>query len=97
MTENRIPFEGCDVPATSVKDFCERYYKHDRYEGRGPLYTLAVLLCQESALESEGYCLISRHDSVTGKNVVWRGVPGRAFDAVDEAEGQLRHDFHGRY
>lgn len=67
-------FRGSEVDAESLEDFCSRYYKPDRYTGRGQNYAAAVLESQRRDMAVLGFVLITRHDSITGKNVVWRGA-----------------------
>lgn len=57
------------VEAKSVVDFLDRYYKPERYTGRGEEYAAALLASYEEEVRRDGYTLISRHDSVTGKVV----------------------------
>lgn len=56
-------------PADSVADFLERYYKRDRYHGRGEAYAAVLLASYESEAAEKGCCWISYHDSVTGECV----------------------------
>lgn len=62
-------FKECAVPATSVQDFLARYYKAERYTGRGEEYAQGLLASYQKEFETEGYVFISRHDSNTGKSV----------------------------
>lgn len=78
-----LPFEGHEVEAESVQDFCKRYYKPDRYTERGEEYVQAVLASQQKDLEQFGYTLISHHDSRTGEAVVWRGPSQRLFYRIE--------------
>lgn len=55
----------------SVKDFLNRYYKPDRYTGRGEEYAAALLASYEKDVEDCGYTIISHHDSVTGGVVAY--------------------------
>jgi hypothetical protein len=74
VTNHRVPpFIGKEVDAESLEDFCLRYYKPDRYMGRGQDYATAVLKSQRRDMGIFGFALINRHESITGKNVVWRG------------------------
>jgi len=67
----RWPFRDDRVEAESVADFLERYYRPDRYHGRGEDYAAAVLASHEKHFEKHGYDIISRHESMTGKVVAY--------------------------
>jgi hypothetical protein len=69
------PFANCRVQAASVADFLDRYYKHDRYRGRGADYAAAVLASHQRDFERDGYDIISRHESVTGEVVAYFAAP----------------------
>lgn len=66
-------FDGNRVEATSVIDFLEKYYKKDRYTGRGAEYAAALLASHEKDFREYGYDIISHHDSVTGEVVAFFG------------------------
>ncbi len=66
-------FEADKVPATSVADFLDRYYKPDRYHGRGADYAATLLASYEADFARDGYVIISHHDNVTGKIVAFFG------------------------
>ena len=68
-------FKNARVEAESVKDFLEKYYKPDRYHGRGEDYAASLLASHEVHFERYGYDVISRHDSVTGKVVAYFTAP----------------------
>ncbi|MDX9863227.1 MAG: hypothetical protein RBT34_00325 [Anaerolineaceae bacterium] len=61
------------VPADSVADFLARYYKTDRYHGRGKEYAAILLASYEKDFAKDGFCFISRHDSKTGQVVSFFG------------------------
>ena len=61
------------VKADSVSDFLERYYKPDRYHGRGESYAQSLLESYEQEFAKHGFCFISYHDSVTGRIVAFCG------------------------
>lgn len=70
----RIMFADCRVPADSVEDFINRYYRGDRlqgYERDCPGYVAAVMSSHQRDYERSGYCIISRHESATGQTVAW--------------------------
>jgi len=63
--------------ATDVKtvgQFLEKYYRRDRYRGRGEEYAAGLLKSHQAHFEKYGYDLISRHDSNQGVGV-WFGTP----------------------
>lgn len=57
------------VDVNSLEDFCAKYYKHDRFAGRGKEYVDAILEGNRKFLKEDGYTIISHHDSVTGRVV----------------------------
>lgn len=54
---------------TTIEDFLTRYYKPERYTGRGEGYAASLLACYQQEFEAHGWEFISRHDSVTGRPV----------------------------
>lgn len=64
-------FRRYQVPASSVKDFLDRYYKPDRYTGRGDSYAASLLQTYEQSVTLYGFAFISRHDSITGEIVAY--------------------------
>ena len=50
----------------TIQDFLNRYYKHDRYKGRGEKYAVCLLASHTETLEEHGVDWISHHDSNTG-------------------------------
>ncbi len=70
--EQRL-FVNDQVPAASVADFLNRYYKPERYHGRGAEYAAILLAAYEEDFAREGYVIISHHDNVTGKIVAYFG------------------------
>ena len=62
-------FEANAVDCSSVEDFLERYYKPQRYHGRGADYAAALLQDYVHKFERNGTVFISHHDSVTGRVV----------------------------
>ena len=70
----RVPFADCRVPAASVPDFISRYYRGDRLQGYEigcPGYVAAVIASHERDYATQGYTIISRHESTTGQPVAW--------------------------
>lgn len=57
------------VDATSLEDFMSRYYKPDRYTGRGEEYAVGLLASYREELNRDGIAWICYHDSVTGEHV----------------------------
>ena len=72
MTPNEL-FAKYKVAADSVEDFLQRYYKNDRYIGRGADYAKALLSSYKNDFETIGCCWISHHDSATGAIVSYYG------------------------
>lgn len=52
-----------------VAEFLARYYRPDRYTGRGKEYAAALLESYTQEYADRGFVFISRHDSVTGRIV----------------------------
>ena len=75
MTNLKRAFHKYMVPADSVSDFLDHYYKTDRYTGRGSEYATSLLKSYEKEYETRGYCFISHHDSKTGEIVAYYGKP----------------------
>mgnify|MGYP001593244694 CR=1 FL=1 len=71
-TKNDL-FRDCQVSADNVADFLLRFYKSERYHGRGEDYAAALLASHEADFANDGFDVISRHDSVTGKTVAFYG------------------------
>lgn len=51
----------------TVEEFCDKYYKNERFTAHGVDYTATVINTHKKDLENKGYTLISQHGSVTGK------------------------------
>jgi len=60
---------------TDIKSFLDKYYKPDRYTGRGEEYARILLTSHETDFLTTGYDLISHHDSVTGNAVLFGNPP----------------------
>ena len=77
MTEFTTPFELFkDRAVTDVKtvaEFLERYYKRNRYAGRGKEYAVCLLKSHEESFKNHGVDWISHHDSNTGDIVSFYG------------------------
>lgn len=73
MTSSQLLFYRQRVEADSVEDFLSRYYKPERYIGRGEEYAQSLLRSYQNEFEQEDFAFISRHDSVTGKAVAFFG------------------------
>jgi hypothetical protein len=54
----------------TIQEFLSKYYRPDRYTGRGEEYAKTVLASHEKHFKELGFDLISRHESVTGQ-AVW--------------------------
>ena len=59
--------KDCD----SIEEFLDKYYKHERYRGRGKEYADALLSGSKEHVGQYGYDLISRHDNVSGRTVTY--------------------------
>lgn len=55
----------------TVEEFLARYYKPDRYTGRGEEYAAILLASHQEHCNRQGYDFISHHDSVTGRVVAF--------------------------
>ena len=64
------------VEAESVKDYLDRFYKPDRYTGRGTVYAEGLLKSYEEEYIKRGFIYTSRHDNVTGSSIAWPFYPG---------------------
>jgi hypothetical protein len=53
----------------NVADFLAKYYKTDRYTGRGEEYAAGLLASYQANYDRDGFTFISRHDSKTGEIV----------------------------
>jgi hypothetical protein len=62
------------VAARSVKDFLARYYRPERYTGRGVEYATSLLGKYQDEFKQDGFVFISCHDSVTGRVVAYYGA-----------------------
>lgn len=60
----------------TVEAFLNRYYRPDRYTGRGDDYAASLLASYRHEFVERGFVFISHHDSVTGRTVAF-------FDHVD--------------
>ncbi len=54
---------------STVKEFLDKYYRPDRYTGRGAEYAAVLVKSHEDNCKRWGYDLISHHDSKTGEVV----------------------------
>lgn len=66
------PFAWAQVEAASVEDFIARYYKKARlFDQVFAGYTQTIIDRRKADLARQGYCIISRHESVTGETVAY--------------------------
>ncbi|MCK4328772.1 hypothetical protein KAX02_02910 [candidate division WOR-3 bacterium] len=63
------------VKAKSVEDYLNRYYKRDRYTGRGKEYAQSVLVSYQEEYARRGYVVTSHHDNTTGELIAWPFYP----------------------
>jgi hypothetical protein len=66
-------FKKYEVKAESIEDFLKRYTKHDRHFGRGNEYAAARIKSYTEDFNKQGFCFMSRHESVTGQCVAYYG------------------------
>jgi hypothetical protein len=71
--EFREMWREYEVQADSLPDFMQRYYKPDRYHGRGEEYAAVLLAGHQEDFDRDGYDVISHWDSVTGQTVAFFG------------------------
>lgn len=65
-------FKDCKVDdVKTVSEFLDKYYKHDRYKGRGEEYAAVILNSHEEDFKRFGMDWISRHESRTGEVVAF--------------------------
>lgn len=57
----------------TVAEFLDRYYRPDRYTGRGEEYAATLLKSHEEDFNELGVDWISKHDSLTGSVVSFYG------------------------
>ena len=81
-------FKKYKVRAKSLEDFLNRYYKHDRFRGRGHKYTEELIRSHQSDFKEDGYDIISHHDSVTGRIVAYYGPPSKCIE-IDARQEKL--------
>lgn len=66
-------FKKYEVVAESVEDFLKKYTKPSRHEGRGKDHVKIRIESYTEELNKYGYCLMSRHESITGDCVTYYG------------------------
>lgn len=59
------------VEANSVEDYLDKYYKKDRYTGRGKQYASDLLKSYQDDYNTNGYVCTSHHDNITGELIAW--------------------------
>ena len=65
-------FKDCQVSdVATLEEFLNKYYKHDRFHGRGEEYADAITKSRQRDLDEDGIAIISRHDSVNGQVVAF--------------------------
>jgi hypothetical protein len=58
---------------STIEEFCNKYYKPDRFKNRGQEYMDCVIKSDYKDMENYGYVIISHHDSITGEVVAFYG------------------------
>lgn len=71
MTNLYEKMKEYSAPADGPEDFLNRYTRPWRGRERGDDYQAARVEATYEHLEKLGYCMLSRHDSVTGEIVTW--------------------------
>lgn len=69
-----MPFDSYQVPASSVSDFIDRYYKPSRIYTDVPDYEKTLKDSHSRDFERDGFDIISKHDSKTGEVVCYKGT-----------------------
>lgn len=69
MTDLFKEYQVNDVD--SLEEFNLKYYKPERYKEQGIGYMQTVLSSQRKAIDKQGYTIISKHDSITGRVVAY--------------------------
>ncbi|MEB2351839.1 MAG: DNA N-6-adenine-methyltransferase [Burkholderiaceae bacterium] len=82
LLDDYARYQQYEMPAADVADFLARYYKTDRYTGRGADYAAALLKSYEERFEADGFVIISHHDSRLGEIVSYYGKPIMGMDAL---------------
>ena len=54
---------------TTVAEFLDKYYKPERYTGRGEEYANILLNSYTERMHNNGFVTISHFDSITGRDV----------------------------
>jgi oligoribonuclease (3'-5' exoribonuclease) len=54
---------------STPEEFCHKYYKPDRFTGRGEEYAAVCLESHRRDYEEQGFTIMSRHESRTGEIV----------------------------
>lgn len=61
-------FKKCAITdCKTIEEFAHKYYKKERFIGRGAEYVKEVLKSHQEDLDVKGYTCISRHDNFTGE------------------------------
>jgi len=66
----------------SVEEFALKYYRPERYTGRGEEYAAVCLNGLKKAIQLSGYCFLSHHESITGEVVSYYPTPTMAENQV---------------
>lgn len=72
MTTLEIFKENIVSDVTSLNEFLDKYYKHDRFRGRGKEYENAIIESCKKELQEDGIVIISKHESITGTVVAFQ-------------------------
>ncbi len=55
----------------TIEEFAHKYYKPDRFTGRGVDYVDCCLKSHRKSIEELGYTCLSHHDKVTGRFIAF--------------------------
>ena len=74
FTQIEIPAWVTDSLVTdceTVEEFAHKYYKPDRFTGRGQEYVNCCLESHKQSIQDEGFTCLSHHDNVTGRFIAF--------------------------
>ena len=70
----------------TIEEFLYKYYRPDRYFGRGENYAKALLKSHKDDFEKYGHDIISRHESLTGYAIWFCGNNNAKAQPLKEAQ-----------
>lgn len=69
MSDKLKKYNVTDVK--TVKQFCDKYYRYDRYKSRGKEYIKDCQRYHQKEFETNGFTMLSSKDSNTGNIVTF--------------------------